>query len=257
MYLNEMLAGMWLDQNPPLTDNEAMENAPTDTTQQTPPPPHRRGLPLAALLLVVILVSVATTLWIARTWLFPQPFQPVTLNTRERVVLESKLDVLSGVASPRSESAAEARRAPATGALRPEAYSERAADRVVHFTQRELNAMIARNPDLAERVVLHLSDGLLSATMLITLPHDLPVFAGQTVRVATGLRLRHEQGRPIVAIEGVSVMGVPLPAAWLGGLKGHDLVGLYGDEGGIWGAFGDGVRDLRIEQGRLRVELAE
>lgn len=234
-----------------------MENPPTQTSSQTSPPARRHWLALLALLLVVILVSVATTLWIARTWLFPQPFQPVTLNTSERVVLENKLAVLSGVTTPRSESAASAQRAPATGPLLPEAYSERAGDRVIHFTQRELNAMIARNPDLAERVVLHLSDGLLSATMLITLPPDLPIFAGQTVRVATGLRLRHEQGRPIVAIEGVSVMGVPLPAAWLGGLKGQDLIGLYGDEGGLWGAFGDGVRDLRIEQGRLRVELAE
>lgn len=233
-----------------------MENAPIQTSTQTQTPP-RRWLPLLVLVLVVILVSVATTLWIARTWLFPQPFQPVTLSTAERVVLEQKLDVVSGIAPSRTEDAAGSRRTPATGPLLPEAYSERAGDRVIHFTQRELNAMIARNPDLAERVVLHLSDGLLSATMLITLPHDLPVFAGQTVRVATGLRLRHEQGRPIVAIEGVSVMGVPLPAAWLGGLKGQDLVGLHGGEGGLWGAFGDGVRDLRIEQGRLRVELAE
>ncbi len=93
--------------------------------------------------------------------------------------------------------------------------------------------------------------------MLVTLPPDLPLFAGQTVQVATGLRMRFESEHPIVIIEGVSIMGVPLPAARLGGLKGLDLVSLYGPDAGFWRAFGEGVRDLRAEQGRLRVELAE
>jgi hypothetical protein len=51
-------------------------------------------------------------------------------------------------------------------------------------------------------------------------------------------------------------MGVPLPGAWLGGIKGKDLVAFYGSDGGFWQAFSHGVRDLSVEEGRLRVELA-
>lgn len=221
--------------------------------------PGRRGGiawgTLAALLVVAIAVSIAATLWIAHTWLFPRPFAPVVLEAREQAVLDAKMHSLAGPATTPAPPGTPADTS--TSAAQPAPYVERPEDRVIYFTQRELNALIARNADLGGRLALHLSDDLLSATMLITLPADLPVFAGHTVRVATGLRLRYEQGRPVVAIEGVSIMGVPLPAAWLGGIKGQDLVALHGDTGGFWQAFGEGVRDLRIEDGRLRVELAE
>ncbi len=60
-----------------------------------------------------------------------------------------------------------------------------------------------------------------------------------------------------MTIQGVSIMGVPVPGAWLGGLKERDLVSFYGTEGGFWQAFSRGVADLRVEQGKLRVELAD
>lgn len=214
-------------------------------------PPRRIGcLAVSGLLLLAIVVSVLVTLFVARAWLYPQPFEPVRLSAAEAVTLERKLDNLAdaaeGAATPDQRDG-----------LRPEIYRERAEDRVIHFSQRELNAMIARNPDLADRLALHLSDDMLSATMLITLPPDFPVFAGQTVRVATGLRLRHDGERPQIVVEGVSVMGVPVPSAWLGGIKGQDLVTLFGPDQGFWSAFGKGVRELRVADGRLRIELTE
>lgn len=212
-------------------------------------------LAITGMLLVAVLVSVLATLWVARTWLFPPPLEPVVLDVREQTALETKLRGLTGAPPPGDETIGNGE-VPADN-LQPQAYTERSQDRVIHFTQRELNALVARNPDLADRLALHLSDDLLSATLLITLPPDLPILAGQTVKVTTGLQLRHEQGRPVLSVEGVSLMGVPLPSAWLGGIKGRDLVALYGSDGGFWQAFGEGVRDLSIEQGRLRVELAE
>lgn len=200
---------------------------------------------------IIILLVVLTLLaggWAVHAWLFPSQFRPVVLSAEEQGRLDAKLRILDEASPPPPEE---------TGVLRPEPYHERPEDRVVYFTQRELNALIARNPELANRVALHLSDGMLSATVLITMPQDAPFVSGRTIRVATGLRLRHEQGRPVVAVEGVSIMGVPLPSAWLGGVKGQDLIALYGDQGGFWQAFREGVRDLRIEQGQLRVELAE
>ncbi|MFP4428716.1 MAG: hypothetical protein ACLFPB_05295 [Desulfovermiculus sp.] len=81
--------------------------------------------------------------------------------------------------------------------------------------------------------------------------------AGKTVKVSTGLRVGYKEDRPSIVVEGVSLMGVPLPSAWLGGMKGMDLVKTDGPDGGIYQIFSEGVSDLSVEDGRLRVELAE
>lgn len=204
--------------------------------------------PMTGLVILLFVLALLAGGWALGSWLFPSQFRPVVLSAEEQGRLDAKLRILDDSAQIPPEM---------DGALRPEPYVERPEDRVIYFSQRELNALIARNPELAHRVALHLSEGMLSATVLVTVPQDMPLFSGRTIRVATGLRLRHEQGGPVVVVEGVSVMGVPLPSAWLGGIKGKDLIALYGDQGGFWQAFSEGVRDLRIEQGRLRVELAE
>ncbi|MFA7593574.1 MAG: hypothetical protein WCY26_07530, partial [Thiohalobacteraceae bacterium] len=61
----------------------------------------------------------------------------------------------------------------------------------------------------------------------------------------------------VVVLKGVSLMGVPLPNAWIGGLKNIDLVQEFGAEQGFWKAFADGVEDIRVEDGRLKITLKE
>ena len=85
----------------------------------------------------------------------------------------------------------------------------------------------------------------MSVTWLMDLPPDLPVFGGQKVRLAFELRLSYQVGRPVLALEGVSVMDVPLPSAWLGGIKGLDLIG-SDVEGGFWQVFGEGIADHKV-----------
>ena len=58
-------------------------------------------------------------------------------------------------------------------------------------------------------------------------------------------------------LKGVSLMGVPIPGAWLGGLKNVDLVQEFGDAQGFWKGFADGVEDIRVEEGALRIRLKE
>ena len=52
-------------------------------------------------------------------------------------------------------------------------------------------------------------------------------------------------------------MGIPIPGAWLGGLKNIDLVSEFGDQQGFWKSFADGVENIRVEEGRLKVQLKE
>ncbi len=191
---------------------------------------------LIGLLIVTAVFTALITLLIARFWLFQPAVEPVTLDSREQVELEKKLAVLQD------------RRAP---------YREHAQDRVIYLTERELNSIIARDPQLAGRMALHLSQDRIKATLLVEVPEDMPVLTGKTVEVTAGLRVEYVEDRPVVIIEGVSLMGVPVPEAWLGGLKGQDLVRMNGPGTKFWEIFSEGIEDLRVEQGRLRIELAE
>ena len=52
-------------------------------------------------------------------------------------------------------------------------------------------------------------------------------------------------------------MGIPIPNAWLGGLKNVDLIREFGDAGGFWEAFAKGVEDIQVEEGKLKITLRE
>ena len=63
--------------------------------------------------------------------------------------------------------------------------------------------------------------------------------------------------RPALLLRGVSVMGVPLPNAWLGGMKNIDVIGEFGGDAGFWKSFADGIEALRVEEGRVELTLKE
>jgi hypothetical protein len=52
---------------------------------------------------------------------------------------------------------------------------------------------------------------MISVGLMITLPEDMPVMAGETVKVTTGITVSCTDGQPSMIVEGVSLMGVPLP----------------------------------------------
>jgi len=52
-------------------------------------------------------------------------------------------------------------------------------------------------------------------------------------------------------------MGVPIPNAWLGGIKDIDLVNEFGADEGFWKAFSDGIESIKVEKGRLSIQFKE
>ena len=50
-------------------------------------------------------------------------------------------------------------------------------------------------------------------------------------------------------------MGVPIPNAWLGGLKNIDLINEFGGERGFWKSFAEGVDNISIEEGQMKIKL--
>jgi hypothetical protein len=214
------------------------------------------GLKTTLLVIALTVVATLATVWVTTHYLFPKQFTPVTLDHKEQQVLDTKLQRLHiqlGVAppAPHKKEAAPATPAPV---LKPERYSEENAPREVTFTEREINAMIANNTDLASKLAIDLSQDLISAVLLVPMDPDMPVFGGKTLKINAGLELRYKSGKPVVILKGVSLWGVPLPDSWLGDIKNIDLVHEYGDEG-FWKAFAAGVEDIAVADGKLTVKL--
>lgn len=220
-------------------------------------------LQVFGIMLLTVLVTIGGTLWVAKTYIFPSQFEPVVLTSQEDQQLSEKLGRLdfseNNTAEPVSPSPASK-----TGnnenlnePLQPESYSEKGASRKISFTERELNAMLAKNTDLATKMAIDLSENLISARLRIPVDEDFPIFAGKTVRAAAGVKLAYDSEKPVVILKGVKLMGVPIPNAWLGGLKNIDLVQEFGGEEGFWKLFSDGVESIETKEGELVITLKE
>jgi hypothetical protein len=141
--------------------------------------------------------------------------------------------------------------------LRPEKYSEEGAIRDISLTEKELNAMIASDPEVASRVAIDLSENLVSILLVLPVEEGFPVLGGKTLRFNFGLVLGFADGQPVVALKGISLGGIPLPNAWLGNMKNRNLVSEFAAEGGFWKLFSDGVSDLQVRDGHLLISLKE
>jgi len=200
-------------------------------------------------LLVLLLVFAGMWIW----QLTRMQAQTAPLTEAEQRTLEAKFDRIRSAAYPEFP-ATPPEPAPAedaVGAVQPEVYREDAGQRQVRFTERELNALIAADPALAGRAAVRLSPDQLSASFRIDLPPDVPVMGGRSVRVQTGLQLATLNERVEARLVGISVGGIPLPNAWLGGLKGTDLLASSG-----LGSLGAGIEILTVGEGWLELQLA-
>lgn len=241
----------------------AVPDAPSTGAVASGPLPAKRRfgcLQVALFVGVAVALTALISFLVFRAVFFPAPFKPVELSARDEKALQSKLDRLDFTAQPPPARARVGSRAgaPAGGAaLEPEAYSETGAERTIRFAEKELNALLAKNTELADKLAIDLSQDLVSAKLRIPLDEDFPVMGGQTLRVKAGLTLSYADGRPVLMLRGVTLMGVPLPNAWLGGLKNIDLVKASGSDAGFWKAFADGVESVRVEEGYVTIKLRE
>ncbi len=209
----------------------------------------KRTLIVAFVILVVVVLLAGV--WVKRN-LYASRFSPVALEPDEREVLEAKM------ARIREREPVPAKRDPLPGRPpAPEPYSEEGARREVTLTERELNALIANSPDIAEMVAVDLSDDLISVKLVLPVDEDVPVLGGKRVKIHMGLTVNYEGKSPSIAIKGVSLGGIPLPNAWLGNLKNVNLLEEFGGGDGFWETFSAGVRSIRVRQGRLQIVLNE
>jgi hypothetical protein len=218
------------------------------------------GISLPKILLIVlitVLVTLGGSYWFLKTYVFAREFKPVKLSEKEQRVVDSKLRTLG---FQPGESRIETTRPSSEefdgrGALKPERYSEKGSKREISFNERELNGLLARNTDLARKLAIDLSEDLVSIKLLVPMDPDFPVLGGKTLRFNAGVEIAYLNGKPSVVLKGVSIMGVPVPNAWIGGLKNVDLVAEFGAGPGFWKTFSEGVEDIRVQDGRIQVKL--
>ena len=240
-------------------------------------------LGIFGLLLLTVVVTVAATIWAIQSQIFSRNFKPVELSDTEQLNLEQKLNALGNDNSDKLLTASGSQTQPLADEiaseinksdmqlndvepvdlengdreLQPELYTEDDSKRRIELTERELNALLAKNTDLAEQLVIDLTDNLASIKLLVDLDPDFPFFGGKTLKVSGGTQLSYQNDRPVIVMQGVSVWGVPIPNAWLGGLKNIDLVSEFGGNEGFWKSLADGIEDIRVEDGKLLIQLAE
>lgn len=221
-------------------------------------------LQVFGLIVIAVIITAGITILVFKTYFFPSEFKPVTLNPHEEQILTAKLENLDSIGTavnahrndiPNKSSKSD--RFDPNATLEPEPYSEKGIKREINFTERELNALLAKNTDLAKKLAIDLSDDLISAKLLLPVDEDFPIFGGKTLRVRTGVVFTYDKGKPVVILKGITIMGVPIPNAWLGGIKNIDLVEEFGADTGFWKTFSDGVEDIKIEEGVLKLKLME
>jgi hypothetical protein len=212
------------------------------------------GLQVLGIILVVMLLTAGITGFVVWRYVFPPDFKAVQLSESEQQVLDDKLSQL-GIeidSGPSGNSDFKA-----DGTLAPERYTEANASREVHFSEDELNALLANNTNLAHKLAIDLSDDLASAKMLVPMDPDFPVLGGKTLRINAGVELAFRNGQPVVKLIGISIMGVPVPNAWLGNLKNVDLMSQFGGDPGIWQALAAGVKTVEVHESQLTIRFAE
>ncbi len=212
------------------------------------------GMQVLGMVLASMCIAIIATAFAIKLYLFPSPFKPVELSPKETQQLAAKLEIFEGFSQ---QSAPKDKEYDKDGTLKPEQYSEAGASRDIKFTERELNSMVAKNTDLAEKLAIDLAENMVSIKLLIPLDPDFPMLGGKTLKVKAGAELAYRDGRPVVKLKGISLMGVPMPNAWLGGIKNIDLIQEFGADEGFWKTFADGVDSISVVEGFLTIQLKE
>src|ERR1039458_9956348 len=198
---------------------------PLSTPSSTTPPVKKtRWLlygcgTLIALLLVVVGSVVITIWWIQR------PIKPVVLSAREKAAVEEKLQHIGGGNAPaptpnRRSGAPPPATAPGTEAKEGQERRYTPGSKVLKLTEREINGLLNANTDLGKSVRLEFATDAVNAYLVVPIPQDFPVGGGKIFRARGRFRVSlGNDATPNAILEDITVFGLSLPKAWLGGLK--------------------------------------
>ncbi len=206
---------------------------------------------------LVVLATALGVVWWMNQYVYATMFQPTRLAESEQQVLNAKMAHLLPTTDSASSSLSQPSPSTADLPLEPVPYSEKDANRQIQLTEREVNALIAKDSYMARHVAVDMADDLVSVQLVVPINHEMPIVGGKMLKLDFGLALSYANGRPVVAMRGISLGGIPLPSAWWGDIKNTNLVEEFGGSGGFWDQFSKGVEDMKIQDGQLSVLLKE
>ena len=212
----------------------------------TPPPAvsswKKPALIFTGIVLSCCLLTAVGTVWWVKHNIYASPLHPVQLSQTEKTALDAKLAKLE-----LSEEVAP-----------PEAPAKTDGDpRTISISSKEINAFLA-NQGIGEQVKLDVTRNRIAANFLLPIDKDAPLFAGTTLRIRLALNaLMNENGKLVVKVDDVSLGGIPLPNAWLGDIKGLDLITSNIGEDPALERFAAGIKEFRLENGHVHIVLNE
>lgn len=186
------------------------------------------------------IAAAGTALWVKHN-IYASALKPVALTQTEQADLQGKLHLLEQQA---------------TAAAVP--VDPEVAKRTLTISEREINAFLSEQ-GLGEQVKVEFTKGGAAATVLVPIDKDAPMLGGTTLRLRFAFGAQIDSGKQMAfSLNDISVGGVPVPNAWLGNLKGLNLLAdspLHSDPA-VKG-FLAGIRDFKIENGVMRIVLNE
>ncbi len=268
-----------MNENVPPSPAPASTPAPNPAPQSAPPTARRRpwllyGCGGIVALLLIIAATVAITVWYIQ-----RPIKPVVLSPEEKSLVEAKLNRVSDI-QPATDKGAGLPRGPATATAEGQVLKVAAdnpkpvdssakpaptvADRIytpgskeLRLTEREINGLLNANTDLGNTVRLEFARDAINAYIAAPIPDDVPVLGGKMFRARGRFRVSiGNDATPFAVLEDVTVFGLSLPKAWLGGIKGENLLSdAMGKHNGRPALRG--VKQLRVEPGALVLEVED
>jgi hypothetical protein len=205
-------------------------NHPSTPVSEEPNVPANSARKGSCLIKGLVIVGIAVLILAGLWWWQNRPIKPVQLSAEEKAVVAGKVEAIQKPAEPVYEKGS----------------------REIILTERELNGLLNENTTLGDSVSFQLATNAILARVETDLDPDLPVVGGKRLKARARFLVSETPGKAAFILDDLTVWGISLPNDWLGGLKGHDLLGeAMGAKGGAL----PGVEEFKVEPGRLLIRL--
>lgn len=184
-------------------------------------------------LIILAILGLGAVIAGAALWWANRPIQATILTQPEKTQLEQKLAAVE--------------QAPTDPEYVP-------GEKEIILTERELNGLINENTAFGDKLKLELVKDAVHARINADIPEDFPVMAGKKLKGKARFIVKDQAGAPALILEDLTIWGISLPNAWLGELKGQNLLGnLISPDGPSLA----GVEDISVSNRTLVIKLAE
>ena len=217
-----------MNQPPPL---------PGAPSHYQPLPRHSSTGRTLLIITVVVLgicgVAAASGFWWYEHNFHASPFSPVQLTSTEQSMLDKKMAEIKAGTAPVSDPS-----------------------KTITLSEREINGFL-KEQGMGDTIQVKIDNGRISATALVPFDKDVPVLGGKTVRLKLAVNTELDTDHHLaLRVADVNVSGISLPNAWLGGIKGLNLLADDAKDSPLKN-LADGIKTFDVRDGEVRVVLNE